>query len=335
MTQDSNDLIDPIDALNRLIQAIDEQRAELDREDLHALSGLQSGYEEQIGGCIDALDDADCFALLGSLQEAMEEGGGFEFTSVFVAALGRSALAVRQLAAAGLGRCETPAATAALLTAAVESGDDTVRGEAIDGLGNVALRLELGWAGLEGADKVVETLRAFAKDVREAPSIRATAIAAVAVVHEDWAAELIEDAYISDEPALRLGAICAMGRNADPIWLPQLEIALFGEDPGERVAAASATVEIGVEDAVPMLLDLLDQDDSDLDVTLSVVQALGGIGGDEALERLTQLRTHPDEQLRNAAHNAIEDAALRDDTFSVCTEPPDSLFDHAQPRRSE
>ena len=61
-----------------------------------------------------------------------------------------------------------------------------------------------------------------------------------------------------------------------------------------------------------MLIDLLDEDLSDLDVMVAAVRALGAIGGEEAMERLIDLRTHPDEQLREAVHEAIEQAALQE-----------------------
>ena len=309
----SDDASDPIDALKRLIEAVEAQRYPLDREELHAVSGLRPGLEARIRACLDQLDDSGRFALLGELQEATAEGGGLEFTAVFSAALQDDDLPVRGLAAAGLAACETPEATAALLCAAQSpEQDDAVRAEAVVALGEVALRVELGWAGAEDAEGVVGALRGIAEDGREEAELRGAAIAAAAVAHQDWVAALIDDAYASEDPALRLGAIQAMGRNADPVWLPSLEAALFADDPDERSAAAAATGELGLEDGAPMLIDLLDEDLSDLDVMVAAVRALGAIGGEEAMERLIDLRTHPDEQLREAVHEAIEQAALQE-----------------------
>ena len=308
MTQD---ISDPIDALKRLIDAVAQQRLPLNREDLHAVSSLRPGLDEQLRAVLGVLDESGRFALVGELLEAMADGGGLEFTAVFTAALKDDDLPVRGLAAAGLAACETPEATAALLASASASQeDDAVRTEAVSALGEVALRVELGWASAEDAGGVVGALRAIAEDLREEPDLRAAAIAAAAVAHEDWVATLIDDAYASEDPALRLGAIQAMGRNADPIWLPSLEAALFADETDERSAAAAAIGELGLEDGAPPLLDLLDEDLAEIDVMIAAVRALGAIGGEEAIERLTQLRTHPDEQLRDAAHEAIEEAAL-------------------------
>ena len=312
----SPDSSDPLDALKRLIDAIAEQRYPLDHEDLHAVSRLRPGLESEIGGRAAALDASGRFALLGALQEAMS-GSGLEFTAVFAAALRDDEdRSVRSLAAAALSSCETAEAAAALLAAARSAEeDDTVRGAAVTALGEVALRVELGWAASEEADSVTAALRAIAEDVREESALRAAAIAAAAVVHEAWVTVLIDDAYGSGDAAMRLAALQAMGRNADPVWLPLLEAALFAEDPDERGAAAAAVGEIGLEDGAPMLLDLLDEELSELDVVVAAVRALGAIGGEAAMERLAELRTHPDQQVRDAAHDALEDAALLNESF--------------------
>ena len=326
MTQDSSD---PIDALRRLVDAVAKQRYPLDREDLHAVSGLRAGLEGAIGGCIDTLDATGRFTLLGALQEAMGESGGMEFTAVFVAGLRDDDLPVRSLSANGLAVCETAEATAALVaTARSAEQDDGVRGEAVAALGEVALRVELGWAGSESADSVVATLRLLAEDVREELDLRAAAIAAAGVVHEDWVTTLIDDAYGSDDPSMRLGAIHAMGRNADGVWLPLLEAALFAEDVDERSAAATAIGEVGSEEGVPMLLDLLAEDLSEIDVMVAAIHALGEIGGAEAIGRLEELRTHPDAQVRDAAHDATEEAAMLSDGFAAGDSDvtPDSLL---------
>ena len=307
----SQDASDPIDALKRLIDAVGEQRYPLDREDLYAASGMRPGREEPIQFCLATLDQTGRFALVNALQEAMLSGGGLEFTAVLAAALRDEAAAVRGLAAVSLAACETAEATEALLRVARSTEeDDAVRIEAVEALGDVALREELGWAASEEAGGVVGALRELAVDVREEPELRAAAIAAVAVRYETWVPTLIDDALASDDPALRLGAIQAMGRNADPVWLPSLEAALFAEEPDERGAAAAALGEIAEEDGAPMLIDLLDEDLSDLDVVVAAVRALGAIGGEEALDRLRALVTHPDEQVREAANESIEEAVL-------------------------
>ena len=211
---------------------------------------------------------------------------------------------------------ESAGATAALLEAAGSSEeDDEVRCEAVTALGEIAMRLELGWASGEGADAVVETLRGIAVDAREEETLRAAAIAAVGVISEEWVAGLIDDAFYSDSAALHLGAVQAMGRSADVVWLPLLEGAITAEDSDERIAAAQALGEIGSEDGVPILVDLFDDPTAEVEVIQAAIGALGEIGGEEAVEELERLRTHPAAAVRVAAQEALEEASWLDQSM--------------------
>jgi len=210
--------------------------------------------------------------------------------------------------------CETGGATKALLTVAdSEEEDSDVRREAVTALGEVAMRLELGWASGEDADEVVDCLRTIAEDVREDDELRASAVSAVGVVTADWVPELIEEAFRSDTAALHLGAVQAMGRSADVYWLPVLEGSLVAEDEDERLAAVQAIGEIASEDGAPMLLELFDDPSASEELIQGAVAALGEIGSEEAVEELQQLRTHPDPTVRSTAQAALDEAASLDD----------------------
>ena len=173
--------------------------------------------------------------------------------------------------------------------------------------------VELGWAASEDAGDVVPSLRTIAEDATEDEELRASALSAVAVVSDEWVARLIEAAYDSDAAALHLGAIEAMGRNADEYWLPVLEGSLVAEDDDERLAAVQAIGEIGSEEGTPLLLELFEDPTATEEVVRGAVAALGEIGSEEALEELEQLRTHPDPTVRETAQAALESASWMDD----------------------
>ena len=318
----SADASEPADALSRLVHAVGAGRDAFDPEDLHALSGLAADRSAPLRAGLNQLDADGRVALLDQLHQTMQDGGGYEFTALFAVALSDSDASVRSLATAGLGVCETADATAALLTVAQsDEEEDEVRAEAAAALGEVALRRELGWASSEGADPVVPALRAIAEDVREEEHVRAAALAGVAVVAADWVAPLIDDAFESGDPLLRIGAVQAMGRSADEAWLGLLEAALESDDEDERLAAAAATGAIASEDGVPLLTDVLEDPSADLELVCAAIRALGAIGGEEAVEQLEQLRTHPEAAARHAAQEALEEASwldqrLDDDPFA-------------------
>ena len=308
------DAADPVDALRRVIGAISSGQVELEPEDLHAVSRLSSGSDLVVRERLSELESVSRFALLERLHEVGAEFGGYDFTVLFSAMMSDEDVAVRTLAVSGLATCETAGATATLLTVArSEEEDAEVRREAVTALGEVAMRLELGWASSEAADEVVEALRAIAEDVREDEEIRASAVSGVGVVSAPWVPELIEEAFESDAAALHLGAVQAMGRSADVFWLPVLEGSLVAEDEDERLAAVQAIGEIGSEDGAPMLLELFDDPSASEELIQGAVAALGEIGSEEAVEELQRLRTHPDPTVRATAQSALEAATGLDD----------------------
>ncbi len=308
------DVADPLDGLSRVVAAISSGQLELEPEDLHAVSRLSSDSQELVLQQLSELESVGRFALLERLHRVSSEFGGYDFTVLFAAMMSDDDASVRTLAVSGLASCETAGATVTLLAVARSEEEDVdVRREAVVALGEVAMRLELGWASSEAADDVVETLRFIAEDVREDEQIRASAVSGVGVVTADWVSELIEEAFESDAAALHLGAIQAMGRSADVSWLAVLEGSLVAEDEDERLAAVQAIGEIGSEDGAPMLLELFDDPYTSEELIRGAVAALGEIGGEEAVEELQRLRTHPDPTVRTTAQSALEEATWLDD----------------------
>ncbi len=303
------DAADPIDGLRRVVEAISSGQAELEPADLYAVSRLSTAAEDVVRERLAALDSVGRFALLERLREVGGEFGGYDFTMLFRALAADADVSVRTLVVGGLGWCETAEATAALLAAAQSEEEDLeVRREAVTALGEVAMRVELGWASGEGAAEVVAALRTIAEDVREDEALRAAALSGVGVVEADWVAELIEEAFTSDAAALHLGAVQAMGRSADESWLALLETSLVAEDEDERLAAVRAIGEIASEEGAPMLVELFADPSASEELIQGAVAALGEIGSEEAMEELEQLRTHPDPNVRATAQSAWEAA---------------------------
>ena len=308
------DGVDPVDGLKRVVGAIMSGEVELEAEDLHAVSRLGSESVETIREQLSELDSASRFALLDRLRQLGSEFGGYDFTQLFAAMASDDDASVRTLAVNGLASCETAGATSTLLSVARSAEEEgSVRREAVNGLGEVAMRVELGWASSEAADDVFEALRMIAEDTQEDEELRAAALSGVGVATEPWVVRLIEEAFDSDAAALHLGALHAMGRSADVLWLPLLEGSLVAEDEDERLAAVQAIGEIGSEDGAPLLLELFDDPTASEELIQGAVTALGEIGSEEAVEELQQLRTHPDPTVRATAQSALESATWLDD----------------------
>jgi HEAT repeat protein len=98
---------------------------------------------------------------------------------------------------------------------------------------------------------------------------------------------LIEEAYNSEKKEWVSSALFAMARSANERWRPQVMEKLESDFPIIRCEAARAAGELEIREAIPYLLDLLD--DPDEDIRLASIWALSQIGGEGVHERMEQM----------------------------------------------
>jgi HEAT repeat protein len=178
-----------------------------------------------------------------------------------------------------------------------------VRQAAAEDLARFTLLAELEHLDEETASQLRARLREVVQDTNQAPRVRGTALAALGYFSDVENAEELAAGF--SDPDLRLGAVRAMGRSADPRWTDRLMPVLGSDDSDLRLAAAQALGEIEDERAVTPLLELVD--DQVTEVRLAVIGALGQIGGEDAREALLYLAETPEDQVREAAEKALED----------------------------
>lgn len=143
----------------------------------------------------------------------------------------------------------------------------------------------------------------------ESSEFRRRALEAVAVYPDDAAVhEAIATAYASGEPEARMSALYAMGQNLDARWLDLVRRELESPHDGIRFEATRAAGLLGHRGAVPRLTELLG--DSDREVQLAAIQALGQIGGSGPVNILRRLAVSRDDVVRDAAEAALEEAAF-------------------------
>jgi len=118
-------------------------------------------------------------------------------------------------------------------------------------------------------------------------------------------ADLIREAYVATEEKVRVSAVFAMGRSADPCWAKHVLRELSSPSPAMRYEAAIACGELQLDAAVLDLEELAD--DSDPEVQEAALWALGQIGGDKAREILEFYRDAEDEATRAAAESALDE----------------------------
>lgn len=276
----------------------------MDEEERSALASAWPGWPESRR--VDVLERA---------LDLAEDNPELDFDALFRNALSDEAGSVRRLAIEGLWEYEGRDLIPPLAEMLRSDADPSVRGAAALALGRFLLRGEYGELRATDNDAVFAALSDAYRDQREIPGVRGRSLEALGASTRAGVRALIEDAYESGEPELTRGALHAMGRSADSVWLPTLIDELRSGDPVLRFEAAGALGQIEDADAVPYLEETID--DEDPEVQEAAIRALGEIGDDEARAVLTRRLEDDDERIRDAAADALERAELGEDPLSM------------------
>jgi HEAT repeat protein len=250
--------------------------------------------------------------LVTELTELAEDNVDLNFSALFKVALHDSDAEIRAASIRGLYEYEARDLIGRLIDILLTDPASEVRREAAIALGRYALAAELGHLTDADATAIRNALIESAEDLEEDERVRARAIEALGALSGEDTENLIESIYDEDSLWLKVGAVDAMGRSCDSIWLPIILRESENRAPEMRHAAAFAAGEIGDEDAVPRLKRMA-VEDPDRQVQLAAIHALGEIGGPQARVALQQVLYEGDDALREAIEEALSEIAFHDD----------------------
>jgi HEAT repeat protein len=141
----------------------------------------------------------------------------------------------------------------------------------------------------------------------EDSTLRKRALESLSFSSRPEIAALIESAFERVDPAWVASALRAMGRSHDEHWNENVISMLLDEDPLIKFAAIEAAGQLVIEDAVPILLQILDDEEEPEDVATASIWALSQIGGDDARTYLVALIDQTeDEDLVEFLEDALE-----------------------------
>lgn len=180
-----------------------------------------------------------------------------------------------------------------------------VRAAAATGLGKYMYLAEMEELDEAQAERIREALLKTIRSKAEAELVRRRAMEAISFLDGDEIRSIIENAYNDSSEEMQASAVFAMGRNLDPYWSGTVLLELQNTNPHIRKQAAWASGELELKQAVPLLVDLLD--DKDRDVLLNTVRALGQIGGPVAQRALELVADSEDEEIAEAATDALDE----------------------------
>jgi hypothetical protein len=254
--------------------------------------------------------------IMQELVEICEANFEVYFDPVFLLGLGDEDADVRTAAINGLWENENPSLIGPLVHLLRTDESASVRGAAAIALGRFVYLGEVEdidqHQALLAEEALLETIHQATEDLE----VRRRAIESIAYSSEPAVAQIIENAYYDENEKMQVSAIFAMGRSADAQWRPQVIAELDNENSEIRFEAARASGELEASEAVPKLVELI-EDDPDLQVQEMAIWALGKIGGTMAREALEEYVESDVEAIALAAEEALDELNLFSDSFDL------------------
>ena len=267
------------------------------------LTRAEAQLFQEVWSCIDA---GRRRWIIQSLVDIAEASFEVDFNSIFRLCLNDEDEMVRSRAVEGLWEDEDLTLAGLLVRLLRDDPSESVRAAAATSLGRFVLLGELEKIEAAPAMMVEDALLGAIYDPHETLEVRRRAVESIAYSGQNQVRDIIEMAYCDDEEEMRISAVFAMGRSADPLWREMVIAELDNPNPEMRYEAARACGELEISAALSALIGLIEAD-PDPEVQEMAIWALGRIGGKEARRVLEACCESEDEVLRQAAEEALDE----------------------------
>jgi HEAT repeat protein len=179
--------------------------------------------------------------------------------------------------------------------------------------------------------KSIEDLLIYLAEADPFDHVRRSSIEALGFSSRKEVNNLIKKAYLSTEKEWIASALFAIARSANKKWAPQVLEKLDNIHPTIRKEAAQAAGELEINEAVPKLIQLIE--DPNPDVRMNSIWALSQIASDEVFEILTQLYGEADNQEEiQFLEEAIENLQFNQEIHSLdLMDFPEDYEDYVDP----
>jgi HEAT repeat protein len=299
-----------------LVQALLDNSQPLAARYLYRLSGLEGEELKQFTSIWPKVELSRRRALIEDLEELAEANTLVTFESVSETALDDPDPIVRRAAIRSLWESVRLSLVDKFIQMLDNDYDSSVRAQAAAGLGNYVFMGEMEEIKKETLDRVVDKLLGILDDKQIDPNIRSQALTALGFSSHSRVAVLIEDSFETGDEDWQRCALITMERSADKQWTPYVMNSLDHESQKVRLAAINAAGELEILDAIPMLIEALQQDDEE-EIRMGAAWALSQIGGDEAREAIeSYLEQTEDEDEIDLLEDALENLDFYDDMIN-------------------
>ncbi|MCL4507490.1 MAG: HEAT repeat domain-containing protein [Chloroflexi bacterium] len=243
--------------------------------------------------------------IADQLREMAENDIELDFNAIFHFTLSDVEESVRLASVEGLWEDETPGLIDPLVILLRSDPSPIVRAACATSLGRFMVLAELEKLTRQRRDQVYSALMGAIITNPPGSLIYNRALESLSYVSNEQIEQLIREAYASSDQGLRVAAVTSMGRSGDHDYTELVLRQLNNVLPPMRVEAARACGELEVNEAVVDLGKLLD--DPEPDVIYAAIEALGQIGGDAARDILNRAVHSDDEEIAEAAEEALDE----------------------------
>lgn len=275
---------------------------------LYRLSGLEGEELGLLARIWPALSTTRRLGLLEDMEMLADSNTMMHFDAVNRIALGDEDARIRLTAVRSLWPSEQPALVPKLFDLLDHDDNPEVRAQAAGALGRFVYLGEVGKIPevtlKQAEDRLLDIMESDEDELVQRRALESLGYSSRAEVPD-----LIEEAYESDDDEWIASALFAMGRSADDRWAPLVIERLNDSSVELSREAARAAGELELAEALPVLIDLLQDEDSELRLAAAwSLSQIGGNGVAEALEELLE-RTEDEDEI-DLIENAIENLAL-------------------------
>jgi HEAT repeat protein len=295
-----------VSEFEELLKRIGDSQTSLSISSLYGLSDLTRAEAQLFQEVWSLIDAGGRRWIIQSLVDIAEASFEVDFNPIFRLCLKDEDEVVRSRAIEGLWEDEDLTLAGLLVHFLRDDPSESVRAAAATSLGRFVLLGELEKIEAAPAMMVEDALLGAIYDPHETLEVRRRAVESIAYSGQAQVRDIIEMAYCDDEEKMRISAVFAMGRSADPIWHEMVIAELDNPNPEMRYEAARACGELEAAAALSALIGLIEAD-PDPEVQEMAIWALGHIGGKEARRVLEACCESKDEALRQAAEEALDE----------------------------
>jgi len=256
-----------------------------------------------------------------ALAENAEANFELDFNALFRVTMEDEDEQVRTVSIEGLWEDEEVTLIAPLVHVLQNDTAASSRAASASSLGRFVLLAELEELEERYARLIRGALLEAIQNRAEPLEVRRRAVESIAYWDEQRVHDIIAAAYQEPAELMRISAVFAMGRSADPDWGETVRKELHNSNPAMRYEAARACGELEVKAAVPELSGLVS--DPDREVQFAAIAALGQIGGRQAQRVLERCARSKDEAMRLAAEDALAELQLGQQPLDLLVLGPD------------